>query len=122
MINYSVEHTSTTPLIDFKNGNISIVGKSIPTVNLDFFKSFINFVESYSKEPEACTVLNIDLDYINAYSKKCIMQSLKILERMQKKGYSIKVNWFYDKDDEFMLELGTIYSSLVDLQINIINK
>lgn len=121
-MNYSVKHTSTTPLIDFKNGNINIVGKSIPTVNLDFFKAFINLVESYSENPEACTVINIDLDYINAYSKKCIMQSFRILERMQRKGYKIKVNWYYDKDDEFMLDLGDIYSSLLDLNINFIEK
>ena len=121
-MNYTIKHTNTTPLIDFKNGNINIVGKSIPTVNIDFFKAFINQIETYSKEPEACTVLNINLDYINASSKRCIMQSLIILERMHKKGYKIKVNWCYDKDDEFMLELGDIYSSLVDLDINFIEK
>lgn len=121
-MNYTIEHTSTTPLIDFKNGKIHIVGKSIPTFNHDFFKAFIEFIEIYSKTPEAFTILNIDLDYINAYSKKCLMQSLKILERIHRKGYKIKVNWFYDKDDEFMLELGDIYSSLLDLKINFVEK
>ena len=105
-----------------KNGKINIIGKSIPTVNLDFFKAFIDFVETYSKTPEAYTILNIDLDYINAYSKRCIMQSFRIFEKMHRKGYKIKVNWFYDKDDEFMLELGDIYSSLVELNINFIEK
>ncbi len=119
---YSIEHTNTTPLINFNNGNINIVGRSIPTVNYEFFNSFINLIETYSKAPESHTVLNIKLDYVNAFSKRCIMKSFKIFEKMHRKGYKIRVNWYYDKDDEFMLELGYIYNSLVELPISFIEK
>lgn len=121
-MNYSIEHTNTTPLINFNKGNINIVGRSIPTVNFEFFKYFINLIEIYSKDPELYTIFNINLDYINAFSKRCIMRSFKIFEKMYRRGYKIRVNWYYDKDDESMFELGCIYNSLVELPINFIEK
>ena len=121
-MNYTIENTSTSPYISFSNGKIHIRGKSIPTVNFGNLKSFLSLIRRYSKEPEANTILDIDLDYINCCSKRCLMESLKILDRIYKKGYRICVNWYYDKNDEYMLELGSIYSSLVRLPINLIER
>jgi len=121
-MNYTIENTSTTPYINFSDGKINITGKSIPTVNFENLKSFLSLIRRYSKEPEDNTVLSIDLDYINCHSKRCIMESLKILERIYKKGYRICVNWYYDRNDEYMLELGIIYSSLVLLPVNLIER
>ncbi len=121
-MNCTIENTSTTPYINFNDGKINITGKSIPTVNFDNLKSFLSLIRRYSKEPEDNTVLSIDLDYMNGHSKRCIMESLKILEKIYKKGYRICVNWYYDKNDENMLELGIIYSSLVLLPVNLIER
>jgi len=121
-MNYTIENTSTTPYISFNDGKINITGKSIPTVNFDNLKSFLSLIRRYSKEPEDYTVYNIDLDYINCHSKRCIMESLKILEKIYKKGYKICVNWYYDKNDEYMLDLGTIYSSLIVLPVNLVER
>jgi hypothetical protein len=121
-MNCTIENTSTTPYISFSDGKIYITGKSIPTVNFGNLKSFLTLIRRYSKEPEASTELNIDLDYINCLSKRCIMESLRILDKIYKKGYRIYVNWYYDKNDEYMLELGTIYNSLVRLPFNLIER
>jgi hypothetical protein len=121
-MNYSIEHTYTTPLINLNKGNINIVGRSIPTVNFEFFNSFIDLIEIYSKDPELYTILNINLEYINAFSKRCILKSFKIFEKMHRRGYRISINWYYDKDDEFMYELGCIYNSLIELPINFVEK
>ena len=117
-----VESTKTTPLIDFIDGYMKIQGKSIPTINLGFYKDLMNYLEKYAEEPQNTTVVDINFDYINCYSKKSMMDVFRILEKIHKKGNKIIINWYYSEEDDHMLELGCIYRSLVDLSFNFLLK
>ncbi len=117
-----VEGTKTTPLIDFIDGYMKIQGNSIPTINLEFYKQLMNYLKSYAEKPQNTTVVDISFEYINCYSKKSMMKVFRILEKIHQKGNTIIINWFYSEEDDNMLELGCIYSSLINLPFNFILK
>ncbi len=117
-----VEKTRTTPQVDFNNGYIHIEGKSIPVVDPGFYQSLVNMMNSYAVNPAFTTIIELSFDCINAYSKKSMMQVFRILEQIHSNGNRVVVNWCYREEDEAMLELGTIYKSIVKLPFNFICK
>ena len=117
-----VESTKTTPFIDFIDGYMKIQGRSIPTMNLQFYRKLMSYLEKYAEKPLNSTVVDISFDYLNCYSKKSMMDVFRVLKQIHVKGNKIVINWYYSQDDDSMLELGCIYSSLIDLPFNFIIK
>ena len=62
--------------------------------------------------------MNIQLEYFNTSSSKCILDDFKKLETLS--GTSITINWYYEEDDEDMLEAGEDYQALVDIPFKMI--
>lgn len=121
-MNIVLESTKTTPFINFIDGYMKIQGKSIPTVNLEFYHELMTYLEEYAERPQNITVVDLNFDYINCHSKRSMMQVFRIFEQIHLKGNKIVINWYYSKDDDTMLELGCIYRSLINLPFNFILK
>jgi hypothetical protein len=117
-MNISLESTRNTPMLSFKGGHIQIEGRSIPATDPGFFNSLIHFTKRYSVNPAPVTVVDIHLEFINAYSKKSLIQFFLILESIHKKGHKLTINWHYYPEDESILELGSIYQSMVKVPFN----
>ncbi len=118
----SIEKTPNTPKLFFNpdDGKIEIKGRSIPVNTIDFYRPFIELLEKYSASPKDVTEINIQLEYFNTSSSKCILDIFKKLESMYKNGSNIVVNWYYEKDDEDMLESGEDYQSIIKIPFNMI--
>lgn len=115
MENISIEGTPKTPAINFNNdeGLIEIKGRSIPENSIEFYKPMVDWLEKYGSNPKAKTVVNIQLEYFNTSSSKCILDVFKKLETIHKAGHDVVINWFYEEDDEDMLEAGEDYQSII---------
>lgn len=111
----TVKQTRNTPNVEFHGGHLYIRGKSIPTLHLEFCRKFLEMVKDYARHPEPVTKIDVKLDCINGYSERCMMESFKVLEKLKSKGNEVIINWFYQRDDEYMLELGLIYRSMLKL-------
>ena len=88
------EATGKTPYIklDNKSGIIEIKGRSIPEHSLDFYRDINSWLEEYGKLPQSQTVVNIELEYFNTSSSKCLLDILKKLELISKKGNTVIIN------------------------------
>jgi tagatose-1,6-bisphosphate aldolase len=59
-------------------------------------------------------VLHIQLEYFNTSSSKCLLDILKKLQIVSQNGGSkVKVVWYYEEDDEDMLEAGEDYQAII---------
>ena len=65
-------------------------------------------------------MVNIRLEYFNTSSSKCILDVFKKLEAIHKSRNEVEVNWFYEEDDEDMLEAGEDYESIIRVPFNMI--
>jgi hypothetical protein len=116
---FLIVQTRTTPQAEFKNGYLTIKGKSVPFMYPDFYDVIKDRLECYSKNPNKTTLVDFNLSAVNAISKRSLMNTFQTLEDLDNKGTSIKVNWFYQEDDEDMKELGEICRSNFNLKIDL---
>jgi hypothetical protein len=115
MSNLVIENSIKTPSITLDAGGmLEIKGKSIPENSFEFYKPVYDWLDNYAHAPSPKTELKISLEYFNTSSSKCLLDIFRKLETLNLSGKSsVKVSWFYDADDEDMMEAGEDYQALV---------
>ncbi|MDY6801439.1 MAG: DUF1987 domain-containing protein [Bacteroidota bacterium] len=122
MESISIEGTPKTPAVSFnaETGVIEIKGRSIPENSIEFYRPLVEWLEEYSKNPKKLTTVNIQLEYFNTSSSKCILDVFKKLESIKKARNDVIINWYYEEDDEDMLEAGEDYESIIRIPFKMI--
>ena len=122
MESISIEGTPKTPTVNFDaaTGIVEIKGRSIPENSIEFYRPLVEWLEDYSKGPQKLTTVNIQLEYFNTSSSKCILDVFKKLEAIKKARNEVIINWYYEEDDEDMLEAGEDYESIIRIPFKMI--
>jgi len=106
-----IEETVYTPKVQFlADGNLSIVGKSLPEDTSKFYQPLVDWVVECSLGQLNITVR---LDYMNSSSAHHISKLLL----SAKDNPCIKecnVEWYYESDDEDSLDFGKELEYLTD--------
>ena len=70
-----IEGSAKTPTVKFdaKEGVIEIKGRSIPENSIEFYKPLVEWLEEYGPESLELTQVNVQLEYFNTSSSKCIL-------------------------------------------------
>lgn len=118
----SIEGTQKTPTVNFNpsTGKIEIKGRSIPENSIEFYKPLVDWLEQYLSNAQKLTEVNVQLEYFNTSSSKCILDVFKKLEAIYKAGNEVVINWYYEEDDEDMLEAGEDYQSIIKIPFKMI--
>lgn len=111
--------TDRTPevTLSFSEGKIVFKGKSIPENTNLFYDTIIEWIEEYVKQPKHHTEVKVQMEYFNTMTSKCLHEIFKALE-MNKSD--IEILWYYEEDDEDMLEVGEDFENIIDLQFKMI--
>ncbi len=122
MESISFEGTTKTPSVnlDPEKGLIEIKGRSIPENSIEFYRPIVEWLEEYAKSPQKKTTVIIQLEYFNTSSSKCILDIFKKLETIKKARNEVVINWYYEEDDEDMLEAGEDYESIIRVPFKMI--
>ncbi|MGL4599527.1 MAG: DUF1987 domain-containing protein [Bacteroidia bacterium] len=122
MEKFSIEGTPKTPTINFDmvSGSLEVKGRSIPENSIEFYKPLVEALERYAQKPQANSSVNIQLEYFNTSSSKCILDVFKKLEGIHKGGSQVVINWYYEEDDEDMLEAGEDYQAIISVPFKMI--
>jgi hypothetical protein len=123
MYKLDIVGSAKTPTINFEpqTGLLEIKGRSIPENAIEFFRPLVDWLEEYSKECKELTTANIQLEYFNTSSSKCILDIFKKLESINKQDdKEVVINWYYEEDDEDMLEAGEDYQSILKIPFKMI--
>lgn len=119
MEDIQIEGTPKTPSVKFTSGegSLEIKGRSIPENSIEFYKPLMDWIEQYATAPQKKTEVNIQLEYFNTSSSKCILDLFKKLEVINEQ---IVTNWYYEEDDEDMLEAGEDYDAIINIPFKMI--
>lgn len=118
MSNLIIDSNNKTPSVEFgfTTGMLEIRGKSIPENSADFYQPLFDWLDNYSLSPAPETELKVCLEYFNTSSSKCLLDIFRRLEKINLSGKSVvKVLWYFEADDEDMMEAGEDYKSLVKI-------
>lgn len=116
-----IEPTRVTPLINFDpdHGLLEIKGRSSPENSVQFYQDLIDALENFAQGDEVSGLTaNIAFEYFNTSSSKCLFDVFKKMTKIEDAGGELTINWFYEEDDEDMMEAGEDYSDLLDLEFN----
>lgn len=117
-----IEGTPKTPevVMDPTAGKLMLKGRSIPENSIEFYKPLIDWIDEYRNTALDHTEIFIKLEYFNTSSSKCILDVFKKLESVKQDGKEVVVKWYYECDDEDMLEAGEDYEAILDLPFEMI--
>ena len=121
MKDLKIEKTKYTLDIDFdvKTGILKMSGSSYPENAIDFYKPIIEWIESFIKNEKKPMTLNFRLNYLNTSSTKCILDVFELLEEYNEKN-DVVVNWYYEEDDEDILETEEEMGEDMEIPMNFI--
>jgi len=123
MQNLHLEPTPLTPLVSFNwnEGILDLRGRSSPDNSLGFYNPVFQYLDNFLKnQVSADLTINVNLEYFNTSSLKCIFQILRKLAEIKKNGIEVIINWYYEEDDEDMLETGEDIADLLGIDFNFI--
>jgi len=115
----SLTGNSKTPEVQFNTEPLSmaISGRSIPENSIEFYQPLLDWVDQHLHTSGASIEVAIRLEYFNTSSSKCIMDLLK---RVEKSPTEATVLWYYEEEDEDMLEAGEDYDAIIDIPFKLI--
>ena len=117
-----IRATNDTPkvLLDPENEIFEISGRSLPEDVVSFYSPVIDWLEEYKHSPNASTEFVFKYVYFNTATSKLIQDILIKLEEIQEKTHTVQILWFYEQDDEDMLDLGEEFKENIEIPFEII--
>jgi hypothetical protein len=114
--------TNDTPkvLLDPENEIFEISGRSLPEDVVSFYQPVLDWLEEYRESPNDYTEFVFKYIYFNTATSKLVQDILIKLEEIHETGHQVQVMWFYEEDDEDMLDLGEEFSENVNIPFEII--
>lgn len=118
-----IKGTDDTPTVrlDPANDIFEIGGRSLPEDVVSFYKDIIDWLNFYVQKPNDETVFVFKLTYVNTATSKILLDVLRLLEDMHDRGAIVKVIWYYEVDDEEMLDTGEEYRDSFALPFEMIS-
>jgi hypothetical protein len=115
-----IDGTKNTPWVHFRSGKLSITGRSILEDSNLFYQPLCDLLEDYTRRNGKFTQIDLNFEYLNCSSTRCLATMLSVLEKLYNNGNIFVINWYYPCDDESMRDMGQIMKSLTSLPFNII--
>ncbi len=116
-----LNHTEDTPKVVFNKyeGIFLIEGRSLPENAVAFYLPLLDWVQKYSQAPNSETYFDIRLDYFNTASAKQITKLLLAIQELAQKN-TVKVRWYYLKEDTDIMSSGARFSKLIKANIELV--
>jgi len=116
-----IEKSKISPYVNFciKTGIFRLEGRSIHENPNAFYGNVFKWVDKYFQDPAKKTMLIMKLEYANSGSSKFILELLRIIKKYYDAGNPCIVEWYYEEEDEAILNLGLHYKETVQIPFNI---
>jgi hypothetical protein len=101
-------------------GIITIKGRFLVLNPTDVPVQIVSWIDEYLGTPAESTEVIIALEYLNSFGTKNLMSILKQLSKVIKQNKKIVIRWYYEEDDEDMIDRGEYISSVLNVPIEII--
>lgn len=126
-----IKETIATPKVEFDimNNKFTMEGCSRPEDVREFYAPIIKWFNELkefisddliAKYQESPVVFNFKFDYFNSSSAKFILDILVLINTIHISGLNIRIDWYYDENDEDMKEVGEELSEVVDFKFKYI--
>lgn len=112
--------TSTPEVILNPEGIIKIKGRGM-VVNKNRIPEQINdWIDAYFLKPAEITYVIVAFEYLNSYSTTILSSTLKKISQLIQYNKKFIIHWYYEENDDDILERGKYISESLNLPIEFI--
>ncbi len=117
-----IDKTKKTPLINLnlKENIFQIKGPSFSEDIIEVYEPVIKWIDSEIPLLQNELTCELYFTVLNSASHKKIFQILIMLNSYMDDGKKINVKWFYDEDDEDIMEMGEDLNELINIPFELI--
>ena len=117
MESLDIQGTNDTPkvILDPEGEVFEISGRSLPEDVVSFYKPVLEWLEEYKSSPLEFTEFVFRYIYFNTATSKLIQDVIIKLEELNEAGHNVQILWFYEEDDEDMLDSGEEFMENTDV-------
>ncbi len=113
--------TNQTPEFIFNNeGIFKIRGRGLYCDKPELSDQVISWIEGYLNNPANTTYVTIAFEYLNSLSTSVLISIFRKLSQIILQSKKLVVQWYYEVDDENILDRGKYISSCCDIPIEFI--
>lgn len=103
------------------NGKLRISGFSLPENSYDLYSKPLNWLRDLKTSDPVPIELDLKFDYLDSSSVRSVADMVKILNNLRDHRFeNVRVNWFYERDDDDMKETGADMSQLAKVEFKLI--
>ena len=116
-----LQPTAHTPSVSLNpsTGIFEFKGRSTPENSVEYYDPIFKWLDQYVASPSLKTIVNLQFEYFNTSSSKCILDVLKKFVKLHNAGGDVKIHWFYEEEDDDMKEAGEDYSDILEIPFEI---
>jgi hypothetical protein len=116
-----ISRTNQTPEFIFNpDGIIKIVGRGLFIDKPEITDQLICWIDDYLRNPAKVTYVTIAFEYLNSLSTIILVTILQNLSKIRKQSKTLIIKWYYEDDDEEILERGKYIAFSFDIPIEFI--
>ncbi|OFX67042.1 MAG: nuclear pore complex subunit [Bacteroidetes bacterium GWE2_29_8] len=119
----NLKGTDDTPTIvlNAEEKVFNISGRSLPEDAASFYNPVLTWLDDFATTQSGVAMkFEVKLEYFNTASSKLLLDIFSKLESINSNnGNSVNLEWYYEDDDEDMMEAGEEYSELVELNFTL---
>ncbi len=117
-----IKKTKKTPLVNLniKENLFQIKGPSFSEDVIEILNPILDWIDSEIPKLDKELICEFYFTVLNSSSHKKIFQILLKLNSLLDNGKDIKINWYYDEDDEDIMEMGEDLIELINIPFTLI--
>ncbi len=113
--------THNTPEFILKpEGIIKIKGRGLIENKAEVTEQIINWIDEYHNNPAEITYFIIGFEYINSLFTTVLVSIIRKLSQVILRSGKLVIQWYYEEDDEDILERGEYISSTFNIPITFV--
>ncbi len=122
MENIYIKKTKKTPLVNLniEENIFQIKGPSFSEDVIEILNPILDWIDSEIPKLDKELICEFYFTVLNSSSHKKIFQILLKLNSLLDNGKDIKINWYYDEDDEDIMEMGEDLTELINIPFTLI--
>jgi hypothetical protein len=98
-------------------GIITIKGRYLVLNPTDVPVQIMSWIEEYLRNPAESTEVIIALEYLSSIGTKNLMSLLKELSKVIQQNKKIAIRWYYEEDDDDMIDRADYTSSVLNVPV-----
>jgi hypothetical protein len=113
--------TDKTPEILLSpDGILKFKGRGLAVNNNEVPAHVLTWIDNYVKRPAEITYVVIAFEYLNSFSTTILVSILKKLSLINRCSAKLVIQWYYEEDDDDILDRGEYILTSINLPIEFI--